>query len=59
MGRKERYSVRWIDGTVRSISAQSHRGARNAFVDEYEPEAGRTITVWPQSNPYDKQTFRT
>lgn len=59
MGKKERYSVRWEDGTVRTVSAQSHRGARKAFIDDYEPPSGGTIVVWPQSNASDKQTFRT
>jgi hypothetical protein len=59
MAKKERYSIRWIDGTIRSITAQSHRGARNAFLEEYEAPPGREITIWPQSNTSDKREFRT
>jgi hypothetical protein len=59
MPRKERYSIRWIDGTVRSVTAQSHRGAKKAFMDEYDTPPGKELTIWPQSSPYDKRTFRT
>ena len=59
MGKQQRYSVQWTDGTIRTVVAQSYRGARNAFIDEYDPPANHTIKIWSQEFPNTKKHFRT
>jgi len=58
-GVKERYKVRWVDGTIRTVTAQSYQGAKREFVQLYRPEKGEPIVVWPQGQPNDKRNMRT
>lgn len=52
-----RFTVRYVDGTVRSVSAQSHNGARDVFVARYQPPAHprQRLCIWPQDDPSDVQ----
>ncbi len=57
-GNKERYTVQFENGTLRSVTAQSHAGAKRTFIATYAPPAGSRIRVWPQSDPSDKRNMR-
>ena len=58
-GMKERYTVRnQDDGTLRTVVAQSHRGAKTLYVIKYDPPMGTPLTVWPQSDQDDKRNMR-
>lgn len=58
MARKERYTVQFEDGTMRSVVAQSYKGAKAVFMVRYQPPAGTSIRIWKQSDPSVKKNMR-
>lgn len=58
-GFKERYKVRWTDGTIRTVTAQSYQGAKREFIRLYDPPKGATIKVWRQGSPEIVRQMRT
>lgn len=57
-GVKERYSIRLPDGTLRTVVAQSHRGAKKIAVIRFSLLKGDNLEVWPQSDVDDKKSMR-
>jgi len=45
-GYKMRYKVRYANGQIRTVVAQSHKGAKDIFIARFQPELGTHITVW-------------
>lgn len=58
-GVKQRYTVQYSDGTMRTVVAQSYQGAKKIFQVRYSPPKGECIVVWPQSDPSAKRNMRT
>lgn len=57
-GYKERYKVRYEDGTIRTVTAQSYIGAKRVFIARYSPPKGAKLVVWPQGSPDLTKNFR-
>ena len=57
-GIKQRYKVRYEDGTIRTVTAQSHLGAKKIFIATYAPPKKAKLVVWPQGDPNDKRNMR-
>jgi hypothetical protein len=49
-GRKIRYKIRFEDGTIRTVVAQSYKGAKEVFICRYQPPIGSRIEVWPDKS---------
>ena len=58
-GLKQRYKIRYSDGTLRTVVAQSYEGAKRIFIARYQPPKGQPIVVWPQGDPAAKKNMRT
>ena len=58
-GVKQRYTVQYSDGTMRTVVAQSHQGAKKIFVARYQPPPGQSIVIWPQDDKDAKKCMRT
>ena len=58
MAAKERYTVQFEDGTMRSVVAQSYKGAKAVFIVRYQPPKGSNIRIWRQSDPGIKKNMR-
>lgn len=39
--------MRFEDGTIRTVVAQSYQGAKEVFICRYQPPIGSHIEVWP------------
>jgi hypothetical protein len=72
-GFKERYKVQWVstdrnrgDGRIRTYTAQSHQGAKRAFITEMRSKVfggatglkGARLHVWPMGDSDNKKTMR-
>jgi hypothetical protein len=57
-GFKQRFKVQFQDGTIRTVVAQSHTGAKRAFVAGYQPAKGSWLTVWPMGDEGNKRRMR-
>ncbi len=49
-GFKIRYKVRFEDGTLRTLTATSHRAAKKTFISRYAPPKGSELIVWPDES---------
>ncbi len=64
-GLKQRFKIQWVstqkvpaDGRIRTVVAQSHIGAKRAFIAEFAPPKGSRLMVWAQGNSGDKREMR-
>jgi hypothetical protein len=58
-GKKQRYKIQWVDGTIRTVTAQSFQGAKKEFQKLYCAPKGKAIIVWIQGAAHDKRSMRT
>lgn len=58
-GVKQRYTVQYSDGTMRTVVAQSYQGAKKIFIVRFAPPKGQCIMVWPQADPSAKRRMIT
>ena len=58
-GTKQRYKVRYSNGTIRTVVAQSYKGAKEIFIARFQPPPGECIVVWPQGDKDASRNMRT
>lgn len=58
-GAMRRFKVRYSDGTLRTVTARSHKGAKKIFIARYQPPRGECLVIWPQGDTDNKKNMRT
>lgn len=57
-GFKQRYKIRGEDGRIRTVTAQSHQGAKRTYARGYGAPIGYRIVVWPMGDEGAQKEMR-